>query len=57
MKRIKPEADSTWHYEGLGEGPKRKLVCPLYLNDIPNAGETEFLYLYQTYKCPKKVEC
>ena len=45
MKRIKPGGGfHTWHYEGLGEGSKRKLVCQLYLNDIPNAGETEFLY-------------
>ena len=45
MKRIKPGGGfHTWHYEGLGEYSKRKLVCQLYLNDIPNAGETEFLY-------------
>tara|TARA_B100000902_G_scaffold210881_1_gene200557 strand:+ start:1199 stop:1789 length:591 start_codon:yes stop_codon:yes gene_type:complete len=45
MKRIKPGGGfHTWHYEGLGEYSKRKLVCQLYLNDIPKAGETEFLY-------------
>ena len=45
MKRIKPGGGfHSWHYEGLAEGAKRKLVCQLYLNDIPNAGETEFLY-------------
>ena len=45
MKRIKPGGGfHTWHYEGLGEYSKRKLVCQLYLNDISNAGETEFLY-------------
>ena len=45
MKRIKPGGGfHSWHHERSGQGAKRKLVCQLYLNDIPNAGETEFLY-------------
>lgn len=33
-----------WHYESLKKDSRRKLVFQLYLNDITNAGETEFLY-------------
>lgn len=45
MKRIQPGGGfHSWHYESSGEYSKRKLVAQLYLNDIDDAGETEFLY-------------
>jgi hypothetical protein len=45
LKKIKPGGGfHSWHYEGQGEYSKRKLVVQLYMNDISNAGETEFLY-------------
>ena len=45
MKRIKPGgAFHNWHFESTNVNIKRKLVLQLYLNDIDEAGETEFLY-------------
>ena len=45
MKRIKPGGGfHSWHCEGMGETPRRRIVAQLYLNDIDEAGETEFLY-------------
>lgn len=45
MKRIAPGAGfHQWHYESLGVHSNRKLVIQLYMNDIDEAGETEFLY-------------
>lgn len=45
MKKIKPGGGfHSWHFESSGEYSKRKLVVQLYMNDIDDAGETEFLY-------------
>ncbi|MDC0002710.1 2OG-Fe(II) oxygenase [bacterium] len=45
MKRIKPGGGfHSWHCEGMGDTPRRRIVAQLYLNDIDEAGETEFLY-------------
>lgn len=45
MKKIKPGGGfHNWHYESIGERSPRKVVVQLYLNDIDEAGETEFLY-------------
>ena len=45
MKRIKPGGRfHNWHFESTNVNIKRKLVLQLYLNDIDEAGETEFLY-------------
>tara|TARA_B100000029_G_scaffold9313_2_gene9898 strand:+ start:5158 stop:5748 length:591 start_codon:yes stop_codon:yes gene_type:complete len=45
MKRIKPGGGfHNWHFESTDVNVKRKLVLQLYLNDIDEAGETEFLY-------------
>ena len=45
MKRIKPGGGfHNWHFESTNVNIKRKLVLQLYLNDIDEAGETEFLY-------------
>ena len=45
MKKIKPGGGfHNWHYESIGERSPRKVVVQLYLNDIEEAGETEFLY-------------
>ena len=35
---------NTWHYESTGKETARQLVVQLYINDIDEAGETEFLY-------------
>ena len=45
MKKISPGGGfHSWHFESSGEYSKRKLVIQLYMNDIDEAGETEFLY-------------
>lgn len=45
MKKIIPGGGfHQWHYEALGADSKRRLVVQLYMNDIDEAGETEFLY-------------
>tara|TARA_R110002012_G_scaffold309892_1_gene517225 strand:- start:51 stop:656 length:606 start_codon:yes stop_codon:yes gene_type:complete len=45
MKRIKPGGGfHSWHFEGMGKTPQRKVVVQLYMNDVDEAGETEFLY-------------
>ena len=45
MKRVKPGGGfHTWHYESSGKNITRQLVVQLYINDIDEAGETEFLY-------------
>ena len=45
MKRIKPGGGfHNWHFVSTNVNVKRKLVLQLYLNDIDEAGETEFLY-------------
>lgn len=33
-----------WHYESTGDDTTRKIVVQLYLNDVEEGGETEFLY-------------
>lgn len=44
----------TWHHEsGSNLTCYRKLVCMVYLNDVQNGGETEFLYQSTRIK-PKK---
>ena len=54
MKKIVPGGGfHQWHYEALGEDSKRKIVVQLYMNDIDEAGETEFLY-QNTRIIPKK---
>jgi hypothetical protein len=54
MKKIVPGGGfHQWHYEALGEDSKRKIVIQLYMNDIDEAGETEFLY-QNTRIIPKK---
>ena len=54
MKKITPGGGfHQWHYEALGEDSKRKIVVQLYMNDIDEAGETEFLY-QNTRVVPKK---
>jgi len=45
MKKIAPGGGfHSWHFESSGDYSKRKLVVQLYMNDIDEAGETEFLY-------------
>lgn len=45
MKKIQPGGGfHQWHYEALGHDSLRRLVVQLYINDIDEAGETEFLY-------------
>jgi len=54
MKRIEPGGGfHQWHYEALGHDSRRRLVVQLYMNDISDAGETEFLY-QNTRIIPKK---
>jgi len=54
MKKIVPGGGfHQWHYEALGEDSKRRIVVQLYMNDIDQAGETEFLY-QNTRIIPKK---
>jgi len=44
-KKIRPGGGfHQWHYESLGADSRRRLVVQLYLNDIEEGGETEFLY-------------
>ena len=44
FQRTKPgEGYHTWHYENSGDSHYRKLVTMLYLNDVEEGGETEFL--------------
>ena len=53
MKRIKPGGGfHTWHYENKSN-LHRKLVVQLYMNDIEDAGETEFLYQSKRFS-PKR---
>jgi len=48
FQRTKPgEGYHTWHYENSGDSRYRKLVTMLYLNDVEEGGETEFLYLHR----------
>jgi len=45
MKKIKPGGGfHSWRCETLGSVPERQVVAQLYLNDIKEGGETEFLY-------------
>jgi len=45
-----------WHCEqGNGEMARRNLVYMIYLNDVKEAGETEFLY--QKLRIPPKENC
>jgi hypothetical protein len=54
MKKIVPGGGfHQWHYEALGDDSRRKIVVQLYMNDIDEAGETEFLY-QNTRIIPKK---
>jgi hypothetical protein len=54
MKKIIPGGGfHQWHYEALGDDSKRRIVVQLYMNDIDEAGETEFLY-QNTRIIPKK---
>ena len=54
MKRIKPGGGfHDWHYESGKDQPARKVVIQMYLNDIDEAGETEFLYQNKRF-APKK---
>jgi hypothetical protein len=54
MKKIAPgEGFHQWHYESLYENSRRKIVIQMYMNNIDEAGETEFLY-QNTRVVPKK---
>ena len=54
MKSIKPGGGfHDWHYESGKDQPARKVVIQMYLNDIDEAGETEFLYQNKIF-APKK---
>ena len=54
MKSIKPGGGfHDWHYESGKDQPARKVVIQMYLNDIDEAGETEFLYQNKRF-APKK---
>ena len=54
MKRIKPGGGfHNWHYESGKDNAARKVVIQMYLNDIDEAGETEFLYQNKRF-APKK---
>ena len=44
----------VWHAEQSCEEPQRVLVWSIYLNDIDEAGETEFLY--QKFRLPPKKD-
>ena len=52
IQRYKPgQGYHVWHYEDGGyENGDRCLVYSIYLNDIEDAGETEFLYLKKRIK-------
>ena len=52
MQRTDPGSGyHLWHYENDGiEESDRCLVYSIYLNDIDDAGETEFLYLKKRVK-------
>jgi len=44
-KKIPPGGGfHQWHYESVGSDSRRRVVAQLYLNDIDQGGETEFLY-------------
>lgn len=48
FQRTRPgEGFHRWHFEDGGENSHRKLVTMLYLNDVQEGGETEFLYLHR----------
>lgn len=54
MKKIVPGGGfHQWHYEALNHDSRRRIVVQLYMNDIDDAGETEFLYQNIRVK-PKK---
>ena len=54
MKSIKPGGGfHDWHYESGKDQPARKVVIQMYLNDIDETGETEFLYQNKRF-APKK---
>lgn len=55
MQKIKPkEGFHLWHYENiLRRYSDRRLVLQLYLNDVRDGGETEFLY-YSKRITPKQ---
>ena len=57
MQKTNPGAGyHVWHCEqGNDESANRSLVYSLYLNDITEAGETEFLY--QKLRIPPKENC
>jgi hypothetical protein len=41
----------TWHYENFNlETSSRLVTFQLYLNDVDDGGETEFLYFHKRYK-------
>jgi hypothetical protein len=48
FQRTRPgEGYHDWHFENGGDSAYRKLVTMLYLNDVAEGGETEFLYLHR----------
>jgi hypothetical protein len=48
FQRTRPgEGFHEWHYENSSDNAYRKLVTMLYLNDVEEGGETEFLYLHR----------
>jgi hypothetical protein len=51
FQRTRPgEGYHDWHYENNGDTAYRKIVTMLYLNDVDEGGETEFLYLHRRIK-------
>jgi len=55
MQKTNPgQGYHIWHAEDLGRTESSRILAwSLYLNDVEDAGETEFLYLQKRYK-PKK---
>lgn len=54
QKTAKGEGYHVWHYEACDrKSSNRVLAYILYLNDVEEGGETEFLYLMKRYK-PKR---
>lgn len=49
QKTLPSQGYHVWHYEHCGDTPQRCLAWSIYLNDVEEGGETEFLYQSQRY--------
>lgn len=49
QKTLPSQGYHGWHYEHCGDTPNRCLAWTLYLNDVEEGGETEFLYQSRRY--------